>query len=229
MSWSRWLLCMGVGGLIGVSVFAETEQEPLPAVEAPGANELEGLVPADAAAINNPVAEDVVAEEQGLRRQYLQLIEQQAGLMDRSALRNAISRAERDIDELRAEQKLQRARQLLLELVKAHAGTTAAGKARSMLQADSPSGFVAPYGAVDPINGGRSFQPIQPTPDSNATHQHQGVTPQLRDVFPGDPEPAFEFEQSTPSPSDTDVIKPDTRKRGRTDPLPKPLDVELNS
>lgn len=127
------LACAFVAGVIGVSVFAQSDDGLFPETEKNfPAESFEQDEALDAA----PSADDEkldASEEQKLRQQYLELIEQKSVHMDRSALREAISRAEKDIDELKADAKLQEAKQLLLDLVKTHPSTDAAQAARAML------------------------------------------------------------------------------------------------
>ena len=141
MRLSRLLPCVVVGGLIGVSVFGQSENEPVPPTEPFPSGDFEEAAesPATIDREGQSTAEGVAAEERELRKQYLKLIEQKTGLMDRSELREAISRTERDIDELKAAEKLLEARRLLLDLVKSHPETNAARAARAMLQA-APDG-----------------------------------------------------------------------------------------
>lgn len=127
------LLCVGIAGTVGVSVFGQTDKEstfgdariqPAPTAEAAEAEEEAVFGPDD----------EVLDDVQALRLQYLQLTEQKSQLMDRDALNQAIQGAGLELEELTADEKLQQARQQLLELMKAHPETRAARQARVMLQ-----------------------------------------------------------------------------------------------
>ena len=164
MRLSLLLTCVVVVGVIGVSVFAQSDGELFPPSEETFDFSDDVAVDPDLPAETVPeTAETGAIEQMKLRQQYLELIEQKSAHMDRSALREAISRAESDIDELKADAKLREAKQLLLDLVKTHPETSAAKTARSMLQArpvlePTPDAFGAPLeGATFGQDGG--FQP----------------------------------------------------------------------
>lgn len=194
MRLSLLLTCVVVVGMIGVSVFAQSDEELVPTPVDPFASK--------------PDPVDAETEDQILRQQYLELIEQKSVHMDRSALREAISRAEKDIDELKADAKLQEAKQLLLDLVKSHPGTSAAQTARTMLQADPHTrSRTAPM-----MFGGP--QPYSPD-DENATYR-----PPSGEIMP----PTTGFEQGAAPYYDPGIpqepvvpVKPRPSKKGQSD------------
>ncbi len=190
MRLSLLLPCTVIGGLIGVSVFGQSGEEPAPTEESFG-NPISEAVEEPALpqpqSFNRPshppTAESVVQEEQELRRQYRELMELKSGLMDRSELRAAINGAVEDINQLRAAEKLDEARENLLELVKMHPQTKAAAAARNMLQVrpegpfvptrDTPNGpytapsdgqILIPRGTYEPSSNRRKKAPtVDPT------------------------------------------------------------------
>ena len=162
MRLSLLLPCVLVAGMIGVSVFAQSDDGLFPTSEDAFDFSDDVRVDPDLPVETAPeTAEAAAIEQMKLRQQYLELIEQKSAHMDRSALREAISRAERDIDELKANAKLQEAKQLLLDLVKSHPGTSAAQSARAMLQAEPIRREVLPTfdDAYEPPNDGDTYEP----------------------------------------------------------------------
>ncbi|MEZ6127633.1 MAG: hypothetical protein R3C59_03060 [Planctomycetaceae bacterium] len=78
-----------------------------------------------------------------LRSEYLKLLQTQAELMDEVTLKQEIEQTQRNINELRALQKLQEAQQLLLNITAEFPRTDAATKAMRMLDALGPVGSQA--------------------------------------------------------------------------------------
>ena len=72
-----------------------------------------------------------------LRSQYLELVKTQSELMDDTTLTSEIARAEKTITELKAQQKLDAAKELLTSLSKDLPDSEAAKKATRMLQAET--------------------------------------------------------------------------------------------
>jgi len=77
--------------------------------------------------------------------EYLKLMQAQAALMDEGTLKKEIEQTQRNINELRALQKLQEAQQLLLSITTEFPKSEAAAKALRMLDAAAPVGSQAIY------------------------------------------------------------------------------------
>lgn len=94
--------------------------------------------PISGSPITFETAEDVslnVPQDSPLRQQYLELAKTKAELMTDETLKQEIAATQRNINELKALQKLQDAQEMLLSLTKEFPESEAAAKAKHMLEA----------------------------------------------------------------------------------------------
>lgn len=110
-----------------------------PALTEPQVSPIPDLAPStevgDSTDAESSAAEDV----DGLRGRYLELIKQKSTLMDGETLREALGQAEKDIAELKADEQLRAARQILLNLVEDYPESKAAAQARQMMRVSRES------------------------------------------------------------------------------------------
>lgn len=89
-----------------------------------------------ASPVDGPASPRTGLSESELREEVLRLSEEQAQLMDRDSLEQAITDVRDDITELQAIRKLEEARQILSSIIEDQEGTDGAVRAQRMLDVD---------------------------------------------------------------------------------------------